>query len=580
MSNQVAISLNQLMNGDVSSFNRENVVSILDTIARKQLALIDNSNDAFVHRYGAAHYDEDTTLIEQVCRLMWGVVPMGHEGEHHHKLVLQQIVRGTDPTGPSYWKQPKNYDQRVVEMSAIAVAMCDQAELYWHPLDTDEKNNLVAWLSSVECLELPCNNWRWFRVLILSALAKLGHRTGQDVLANDLTLIESFYLADGWYQDGANGVADYYNPFAFQLYALVYCRWHEYQGDLCRRLLARAIEFSKGYEAWFGNDGKQLAYGRSLNYRFAAAGFWAELARVDDDRVDVVLCRDIWTQTLSWWAGQSIWDTNAQLLPGFGYPNLLSTEFYTSSVSPMLALKAFNALNLPSEHPFWLHQPRELCLRLSPRWIADRHLVWRNGGCYMLTNAPAAGELRNCADKYNKCAYSSDHGLCVESERWIDQAWIGDNIFAVKHPETNQWFGINNQKESKRVGDSLITEWRPFEGCDIRMTQTLVGESEQREFVVECLQPLEFVLSGYAVDKWTPWFSHIDNHIARVESEQLFSELLIEQGPGTGSVYPCAPNTNLLYQHASVPVVRGALSLGRNHILLSVSAGRLTSFAK
>ncbi len=575
----MAIDLNQLITGGVGFENREDVISIVDSIALKQLALMYGQNKALVNRYGAAHYDQGTTKIEHICRLMWGIVPMGAEGEQHHQAVLGHIVTGTTPSSSDYWQMPSNYDQRVVEMSSIAVAVVEQAEFYWLPLTAVQKVNLVNWLSSVASLEIPANNWRWFRILILSALKQLEQPINEQVLAKDLAFVDSLYLKDGWYQDGTNGVVDYYNPFAFQLYALMYCRWNAYQGELCAKFVSRAIEFSHSYQAWFGDDGKQLAYGRSLNYRFAAAGFWAELARADDDRIDVSVCRDIWTHTLNWWANQSIWDSHAQLLPGFGYANLLSSEFYTSSVSPMLALKAFNALSMPADHPFWQHKVQPLSQALKPVWIADRHLVWRNGGSYLITNSPASAELRNCSDKYNKCAYSSDHGLCVESERWIEQSWVGDNIFAVKHPETQQWFGINKERRAQRVGDSLISQWQPFAGCRIQLTQTLTDGKETRDFIIECEHPVEFVLSGYAVNQWTAWFSHCERDEASVESSQLYSQLRLEKGEGICSVYPCAPNTNLLYQHASVPVIRGDLTQGKNQIRVLVSAGRLTPSA-
>ncbi|WP_070971620.1 DUF2264 domain-containing protein [Vibrio sonorensis] len=575
----MAISLNQLMMKELSFQGRDEVLAVMHKVASLQTSQIGASDTATSYQYSAAHYDLDTTKIEHVCRLLWGVIPMGDEGINHHRFLVRQIVKGTTPEDPGYWQMPKNYDQRVVEMSAIAVGLFELPQYYWYELSESEKVNLVEWLSSVSALQIPPNNWRWFRILILTALDHLGQTIDRDVLSSDLAFIDELYLNQGWYQDGSNGVLDYYNPFAFQLYALMYCRWNHYQGPLCEKMIARAVEFADTYQIWFGDDGKQLAYGRSLNYRFASAGFWVELSRVPKSTVDVALCRSIWTETMSWWSNQPIWDTNGQILPGFAYPNLLSSEFYTSSVSPMLALKAFNALSLTSEHSFWNAPVRPLATAVSPLWIADRHLVWRNGGSYMLTNAPSAAELRNSSDKYTKCAYSSDHGICVEATKWIEQGWLGDNIFAVKHPETNEWIGQSSKRTFKRVGDALVTHWQPFAGCDIVLTQQLNDGVERRTFHVECDKTLPFIMSGYAVDKWSAWFSHLETNNARVQSDTLYSELELITGSGESAIYPCAPNTNLLYQRASVPAIRGDLKVGHNELSIMVTAGRLNSYA-
>ena len=569
----MAVSLNQWMQSEQMFSDRATTLEVLSVLAEKQLAFINREVAGDLLACGVAHYSSQTAGIEQVCRLLLGVIPASDELVSICGQIREKLISGTDPDSERFWQNPVNYDQRVVEMVAIAMALVDAGTQFWEPLDEKQRCNLLNWLACVQDLKIPPNNWRWFRVLILTVLHRLGADVNIKVVEQDLDFIEDLYAHNGWYQDGPSGVVDYYNPFAFQLYALVYCRWHGYTGERCERLLERVCQFAGTYQVWFGNDGRQLCYGRSLNYRFASVAFWAELARVEHPDVDIGQAVAIWKNCMRWWAEQPIWEESGQLLSGYAYPNLLASEFYTSPVSPLLAFKAFNALALAQEHPFWKGEEKSLAKKCSPKWIGDSHLVWRHSGSYLITNGPASSELRNCEDKYSKFAYSSNHGLCVESTRWIDQGWAGDNIVAFQHPETRQWFGRKKNLSAYRDGNSLVSVWQPFAGCTVTVKQTHCPDKEVRCLEISAQSELNMLLTGYAVDKWSPWFSHLEEKEARLESERLFSELKLIQGVGLRCIYPSAPNTNLLYPHASVPAIAATISSGISIIEVHVLAG-------
>lgn len=571
----MAVSLNHWFQSAACFADRAMTLKVLSALAEKQLAQIKGEALSNPLDYSGAHYSQQTAKIEHVSRLLMGVIPASAELASVCAEIREQIVIGTDPESEEFWLFPVNYDQRVVEMVALGMALTDAREQFWEPLTARQQQNLTNWLLTVQTLDIPPNNWRWFRVLILTSLDKLGIDIDNKVLEQDLGFIDELYFQDGWYQDGASGVLDYYNPFAFQLYALVYCRWHGYQGKRCERLLQRACEFAETYQVWFGREGQQLCYGRSLNYRFASVAFWAELARCDHPAVDTARSSAIWHQCMGWWAKQPIWEESGQLLPGFAYPNLLSTEFYNSPVSPLLAFKAFNALALPEAHAFW--QSAEGCIPPvhEPVWIGDTHLVWRNKGGYLLTNGPASSELRHCEDKYSKYAYSSDHGFCVESTRWIEQGWAGDNMIAFRHPKTGYWIGRNKNLSAYRDGDALVSVWSPFSGCMVKVKQTLCDGNEHRRVEISCREPLDFIMTGYAVDKWIPWFSHEEEQQPSICSDRLFSDMEIIQGEGRTHIYPCAPNTNLLYIHACVPAVVATAAQGESVTEVVLRAGRI-----
>jgi len=527
-----------------------------------------------VQAYSSAHYDRQTADIEYVCRLLWLAVPAKRIHPEINHVLCRRIIEGTNKEAETFWQPAQDYDQRVVEMSAIAMALVEAQEIYWDPLTEEQKDGLSDWLLSSTYVALPPNNWYWFRVLILQALFKLGVEIDEFNLESDLQAIEEMQLEQGWFQDGATGVMDYYNPMAFQLYALMYCRWNP-ETPRKESLLRHCIEFAQSYTEWFGEDGKQLAYGRSLNYRFAVLAFWPELAAAYPQHSDVSLWKAIWTKGMNWWAEQPISDNNGLLYPGFAYPNLLLSEFYTSSVSPLLAYKAFNALLLEESHPFWQVDSTEIPNKAEPRWLNDHHLQWKNGGSYLVTNAPGSNELRECADKYYKFAYSSSHGFCIDSVRWINQGWAGDNILAFQHPDTQSWYSRQRHIQSSREGDSLVSQWSPFDGCTVTTTQQLRDGIEVRTHRIHSNKSLSFLMTGYCVDQWRSWFSHMGSAPSRIESKNLFSELRLIKGEGHGCCYPCAPNTNVLYPHSSVPAISGVIQKGITEVEVHVLAGNL-----
>lgn len=575
----MSIQLAQWLPEDSTFTSRDNALNVVKFLLGKQPILNAENRECSPQLGCAAHYNDEAASVEHIARLMWGAVPANNELKRDNEALRLALLSGISGENENAWSNLVNYDQKIVEMSSFAVAIVDAPDTFWNPLSDAEKQALIDWMTPVQELDIPPNNWRWFRVLIVFALERVGVDIQRDKLQQDLDFIDSHYMGQGWYQDGEAAVMDYYNPFAFHFYGLVYARWiRDTRSDESEKYVNRAVEFAQSYQYWFGENGAQLCYGRSLNYRFAGAGFWSELAWFEPKGIAMSSLKSHWVSSVRWWARQPIWSQDGQLLSGFAYPNLLASEFYTSPVSPLLALKAFSALRLSEDHAFWQAENQPLEKSLKPTWVCDQHFLWRDGGCYLLTNAPPSGELRHCYDKYSKFAYSSEHGLCVESEQWISQGFAGDNMLAFQHPETQSWHARTKNEEAWREGEKLVSVWSPFKGIRVVTTQWLNETgNETREHNIQCESDFNYVMTGHAVDVWTPWFSHLERKPARVESERLFSEIILEYGEGDSAVYPCAPNTNLLYAHASVPAVSGKVRKGSSTLKALILAGRTTS---
>ena len=149
------------------------------------------------------------------------------------------------------------------------------------------------------------------------ALKKNGCRYDAENLQSGLDKIESYYLEDGWYRDGASGQKDYYISFAMHYYGLLYSvAMADEDPERCARFRERAGIFARDFIYWFDEDGAALPYGRSLSYRFGEAAFWSAYVFAGLDEIPVAVVKGILARHLNWWCGQKIFDRDGVLTIG------------------------------------------------------------------------------------------------------------------------------------------------------------------------------------------------------------------------------------------------------------------------
>ncbi|WP_283130493.1 DUF2264 domain-containing protein [Enterovibrio norvegicus] len=569
---------------NVEYTNRRDTVAVLTAFISDQMAAFCPENASLTSAPTHAHYDDKAQNLEGIARLLWGAIPLGDEASDVIEALRFAVVNGVNPDHSAFWGEVSDFNQRCVEMSAIAFAMVDEETRFYRAMNETERANLVRWLQAATYIRIPNNNWHFFRVLILMALRHVGAHFDMGVLRSDLHELDNMYLGDGWYRDGQGGCTDYYNPFAFHYYGLLFSRWTNVVSDshtselnaFSHHFIQRAALFAKSFSLWIGSNGAPITYGRSMSYRFAGAGVWSELANYSAALADVGLCvedmKALWSVSLRWWSQQPIL-SDEMLSVGFRYPNLIASEFYNSPMSPLLALKGFAAVRLPESHPFWLATESDIHKQNTHIYLpAIKHIVVRqNGVSTLLTGSPSAAELRNSHDKYLKFAYSSAHGFCVESLRWIEQGFIGDNVFAFCHPNTRVWHFRTSLQKSELLEDRLLTEWTPFAGCVVQTTQWFVEGVEWRRHSISSEVEADFIMSGHAVDAWVKCIGGREclEH-ALVEGRERTSQVLLVEGLGQYDVMPCPPNSNLNFSQAAVPVIHGTIPRGKSEWLINV----------
>ena len=273
---------------------------------------------------GAA-FEDRTIPMQGFSRVLWGLVPLWAGGENiedFSEIYTKGLSAGTNPNSKEYWGGFRNYDQKFVEIAAIAYGL------------------LLA------------------PVLVNLALKSLSQPYDQHLIDFGLERLDSYYLGNGWYKDGVTEQRDYYIPFALHFYSLIYAKVCE-KSDPERSALykERAAEFAKQYIYWFDDKGRALVYGRSLTYRFAQAAFWSACIYADVSVFSHGIIKGIIVRHFEEWFSHPITDNGGVLTIGYRYTNLHMSESYNSPGSPYWSLKAFILLALPGNHPFWQAEP-------------------------------------------------------------------------------------------------------------------------------------------------------------------------------------------------------------------------------
>ncbi|GMG36074.1 unnamed protein product [Aspergillus oryzae] len=187
------------------------LLSPLEQYKSPQKAFIKLSTDT------AAGFDEVSAQLEGFARPLWAIASLLAPASSADSVGLDLkswacgLRAGTNPASSEYWGDLGDFDQRMVEMESIAYALLVAPAAFLSGMDAVARENLETWLCQINGRQMPQNNWRWFRVLVNLALGSQE----EDVVVQDLNLLDSFDLGEGWSSDGLWGderkQADYYS---------------------------------------------------------------------------------------------------------------------------------------------------------------------------------------------------------------------------------------------------------------------------------------------------------------------------------------------------------------------------------
>lgn len=517
----------------------------------------------------SAWYENASADMEAFARPLWGLVPLwagGGNAESFEKLYIDGLTDGADRESDGYWGECHERDQRFVEMASIAYGLIFAKDKLWEPLSQKAQDNLEKWLLSINEHDVCDSNWIFFRVLVNTAMKKIGRRHSAEKLEKDLARLDEFYISNGWYRDGINGQTDYYIAFAFHFYGLVYAMaMSEEDSERAEKYKERACEFAKTFIYWFDADGEALPYGRSLTYRFAQTAFWSACVTSGIRPFSIEVMKGIIARNLDSWLCKDIFDHAGILTVGYDYPNLLMAEHYNAHGSPYWGLKAYMFLMLNDDHEFWsadtapMPETEQLKLIKEAQMIVSR----RNGRS--VAYAGGNNTYFDCGQiipKYLKFAYSAHFGFNV----------MRSNIsLAEAAPDSMLVFMVDGMIMVRRhftscaVNDTkVIIEWSPFKGIEVKttITPTDYGHIREHEITsdIECTAyDAGFAVADRDMDKCVSG----GGEIAFAQNNFQRCEVTSETG-GEGIIIPASPNTNLRYQKTLIPAMQYDIKQGRN----------------
>lgn len=526
----------------------------------------------------ATNYDQRAIRLEAFSRPLWGLVPFwagGGECPEFEEIYRRGLASGTDKESKEYWGNFHPFDQRFVEMAAISYGLILTPDKLWEPLSEKEKTNLADWLYGINEYELPVCNWVLFAVLVNVALKKLGRRYDAEKLEKYLEGADSFYLGDGWYQDGDSGQKDYYVSFAIHFYSLFYVKVMEAEDEgRCRVYRQRAELFAKQFIYWFDEDGGALPYGRSLTYRFSQVSFFSACLMAGVEPFDVGVMKGLIVRHLRWWLDKPIFDRDDILTIGYGYPNLVMGERYNGPGSAYWALKTFAFLMLPDEHPFFHAGAEELPELCSQKALPYADMLIHRYRHHVTAFVPGSyspyGHGQTPA-KYGKFAYDTGFSFNVAKSSCEVHEAAPDSMLA---------FFINGYVYVRRICEQFeITEkevrsvWSPYEGIRVESIIIPTDTGHIRKHIIESDRECEAYDCGFAVEIDTPGEKQLcEQTTAAVENAYSGCRVSIIDGNGRGEIIVADPNTNLLYPMTRIPAIRYRITKGHNEIMTQVKA--------
>lgn len=514
-------------------------------------------------------YPQVSIEMEAFSRPLWALVPLWLGGGKGFEEIYQKgLENGVNPESPEYWGGFTDYDQRFVEMAAIASGLIFTPEKLWEPLSEAGKKNLAKWLYGINEHIIPDCNWQFFMILVNVALRKLGCPYDEEKLKAGLEKIESYYLGDGWYRDGGSSQKDYYISFALHYYGLLYAvAMEEEEPERCRRFKERAEIFAKDFIYWFDENGAALPYGRSLAYRFGEAAFWSAYVFADLKGIPAGVVKGIIARHLNWWTGQSIFDRDGVLTIGYAYPNLIMAERYNAPGSPYWGMKTLLCLGLPDDHPFWSVQAEPLpkLLDIKPLKKADM-LMHRQGKDVIAYPAGVCEKYGHghVPEKYSKFAYSTRFGFSVARSQIVLHENAPDSALAFVLDGDDYVFVRKISDSYEVLEDRVVSKWHPIPGIEVTTT-VIPGEAGHiRIHEIESSFGCTAYDCGFSVEKFT---SGYEQKAEGKEASVLWEKqgcTVCGNGPeAKGVVIEADPNTNVLYPNASIPAVAYRIPKGK-----------------
>ncbi len=518
---------------------------------------------------GGSVYAPRIRHMETFLRLLWGVAPLGcaQPDDARLNVFVEGVIAGTHPDSPHYWGDIGPFDQRMVEMAALATALLLHPERFWDTLTSRQQQHLATWLGQINDYEMPATNWLFFRVLVNVALKQRNCAWSPRHMEEALDTLEQLYLGNGWYCDGFVDQIDYYVPMAFHYYSLIYAKFMALDDPLrAERFCSRAREFAANYVHWFASTGASIPFGRSLTYRFAHGAFFSALVFADVEALPWGQIKQLLFRHLEYWDDTEMIGEGGYLTVGYKYPNVVMAEGYNAAGSPYWALKTYLLLAVNDAHPFWQAEPQPVdCahvqLQREPRMLVCRSP--EGDEVQAFTAGQHSSQHAHADAKYEKFVYSTSFAFSVPKGRLALRQGAFDNCLAVAEAGR----AVPLYESAYGLSDDTVTEqfvrrtWQPWP--DVTITTWVVPLLPWHIRVHRVVSGRRLLLAdgGFALPKFESTVHNFERGQLGVH-RQLASGVVDYGSHADYTWVEAEPNTHLLFPATVIPMLTQEFSIG------------------
>lgn len=533
-----------------------------------------------------SHCGERAAYMEGYARVLWGLGPLFasknqtlspavlSEVASWKKLVRCKLVNGTNPAHEEYWGEIGDYDQRMMEMAAIANAILLAPNTLWEPLTKGQRHAICRWLGQINHHEVYKNNWRFFRILVNMFFQLRGYpQYDQQRMEEDWEIIEQCYEGGGWYFDGHVGQKDYYIPFAMHYYGLLYSVYmKDREPERCAVLRYRAEWFLDDFLYWFDSSGREVPFGRSLTYRFAHSAFFSVLA-YSGASADLSVLKHMVLGNLRYWSSQPIFDNGGIMTIGYQYPNLIMSEHYNVPGTPYWGMKTFLVLALPEEHNFWKCREQEPAFE-AHRLLESPHMLAvheESGHALLYPAGQHAYNFGNVQAKYQKFVYSNLFGFSVQRGSGLEDGAF-DNTLAVTAAEENVWHMRNGEDRYEVTAQYIRMDYRPIRGVMVETVIVPLKKGHVRIHFIQSDIEAEYADGGFAIQTEREGQEMASAMIRLTDGKACCdfpwgnAGAVCLNGAGEARMIHAFPNTNLMHGSTMIPTIYYRKSAGKHWI--------------
>jgi len=374
-----------------------------------------------------------TEKLEGMCRTLFIASPLLREDStitiNNIRLgayYRQQITNILDSTKSSYIRLRRKTDgplQNLVEFGGLSLSLFVAPDVLWKPLPQKQKDQLATLMLSYGDGPTWDNNWKFFNIFILSFFKSQGYTVNDKLLLEYLNKATTHYRGDSWYQDGS--AYDYYSMWAFQMYGPLWSHFYgqEHYPELAKKFMENSAAIPDNYPYLFSRDGKMIMWGRSMSYRMGAVIPLALTGlEKNNAQVNYGWMRRIASGTMLQFLQHP--DMMKDNVPTLGFYGAFepAVQPYSCRGSAYWMGKAFMALLLPADNPFWTATENE------GAWSTEMkkgtvHNKYQEGAHILITDYPNigaseirawckakavnAGEPYRSSENYNRLSYNS-----------------------------------------------------------------------------------------------------------------------------------------------------------------------------